>query len=279
MKTVAGPLRARRLAEAIALVLLLAACSPIRSLAALSRSHDAFVPYTGDTRIQVEPGAEDLAAQVSPLITEAIRTVEATHAAPFVSHVTIHVCATNASYYRFTGQRSPATTTNKVYLSPELFQGHRPLHRYLTHELSHFHLVQRLGLLGAIRLPEWFKEGLAELVSGGATGTSVPVSDALRAISEGRSLVPDEGRGAISSFLIPHYGSYWNIENRMFYRQSMLFVQFIRDQDRDAFHRFLTEVERGNDFKGSLRSAYPGGVPLLWAKFLDHARTSANLAL
>lgn len=270
---------ASRVAIAFCLFLLLAACTPMRSLAALARSKDNFTPFAYDKRVRVEPGADRFALMLSPYVTDAITTVETAQAAPFKSAVSIYVCATNTSFYRLTGRRAPATTTNNVFLSPDLFQGTRALDRYLTHELSHLHLVQSIGVLGGTRLPEWFKEGLAEMVSGGATSSSVTVSEALIAIGEGRSFIPDEGRSLVTSFLFPHYGTYWHIENRMFYRQSMLFVQFMRDQDRAAFQRFLVAVVQGDNFKKALHRTYPNGVRGLWSKFIDEAKTKANKAL
>jgi hypothetical protein len=245
----------------------------------LGRSKDHFTPFAGDRRVRVEPGADRFALMVSPYVTDAIKKVESAQAAPFESEVRIYVCASATSFYRLTGRRVPATTTNNVYLSPDLFQETRALDRYLTHELSHLHLVQSIGVFGGTRLPEWFKEGLAEMVSGGATSSSVTVSEALKAISEGRSFIPDEGRNLVASFLFPHYGTYWHIENRMFYRQSMLFVQFMHDQDRAAFQRFLAAVVQGDSFKKALRRSYPNGMPGLWSKFVQEARTTANQAL
>lgn len=255
----------------IGAVLLLSACSPIRSLAALSRSTDHFVTFEGDNRIRIEPGAEVFATTVAPYVAQAIRKVEADHYTAFTSVPTIYVCATQASYYRLTGQRAPASVTNKLFLSPQLFQESKPIDSYLTHELSHLHLVQRVGLYDSARVPAWFKEGLAEVVSGGATGSSVTVTKAYAAINEKRRFFPDEGRNVIVSFLSPRYGDYWHIENRMFYRQSMLFVEFLRECDKDAFQRFLVNVEQGGKFKTAFREAYGCELALLWGKFLERA--------
>ncbi len=256
----------------ITALITLASCSPIRSLAALSRSTDHFIPFSGDDRIRIEPEAGRFAALISPHITDAIRKVEEAHNTPFMSQPIIYVCATNESYYRLTGHRAPAVVTNKLYLSPDRFQGQRPLDHYLSHEMSHLHLVQRLGSIGFARIPAWFKEGLAELASGGATASFVPVPEAIRAINEGRSFVPGEGTNVVSSFLFPRYGNYWNIENRMFYRQSMLFVEFMRAHDESAFVRFLIKIEGGAEFRKALNDAYPGGVSMLWSKFLEKTR-------
>ena len=256
----------------IVVSIMLAGCSPFRELVALTRSTGTFVPFAADETIRVQPGADHFAERLAPYVREAIEKVEVAHYLPFSSRPAIYVCATEEDFYRLTGRRVPATVTNKLYLSPDLFQGQRALDRYLTHELSHLHLVQRVGLFGGTRLPGWFKEGLAELASGGATASSVAVQDAFRAINEGHRFVPDEGRNVVSSFLFPRYGSYWHIENRMFYRQSMLFVEFMRTWDEKAFHRFLVTVEGGTKFKKAVNDAYPGGVSMLWDKFLHKSR-------
>lgn len=251
---------------------MLAACSPIRSLTALSCSKDHFISFSGDERIRIEPGANRFASLISPYVTDAIRKVEEAHKAPFRSPPIIYVCATNESHYHLTAQRAPAVVINKLYLSPALFQGQKSLDHYLTHEMSHLHIVQQVGLIGSARIPAWFKEGFAEVVSGGAAGSSVSVPEAVKAINKGHCLVPDEGRNLVSSFLFPQYGNYWHIENRMFYRQSMLFVEFMRAQDEGAFHNFLSNVERGTDFRKALNYAYPGGISVLWSNFLEKTK-------
>lgn len=256
----------------IATLIALASFSPIRSLVALTHSTDHFVPFSGDNRIQIEPGAEHFAALLSPHMNDAITKVENGHNAPFMFQPTIYVCATHESFYRLTGQRAAATVTNKAFISPNLFQGKRPLDRYLAHEMSHLHVVQRVGLIDAARIPAWFKEGLAEMVSGGATASFVTVPEAIRAIKEGHNFIPDEGRNLVLSFLFPRYGSYWGIENRMFYRQSMLFVEFMRAYDESAFNRFLANLEDGDEFEQALNDTYPGGLSMLWDSFLDKTR-------
>lgn len=107
------------------------------------------------------------------LLPEAVRKVEATNYQPFKNAVEVYVCASKESYFRETGQLSSAVVTQKLFLSPALFQEHKPTDRYLTHELSHLQLLHRLGTLDMLKLPSWFKEGLAEFVSGSATGGGI----------------------------------------------------------------------------------------------------------
>src|SRR5262245_40757314 len=61
------------------------------------------------------------------------------------------------------------TFAGRVNLSPVLYARQRQrIPAILTHELSHAHLQGWIGGIAYIRLPNWFKEGLAVMASGGA---------------------------------------------------------------------------------------------------------------
>jgi len=262
----------------IAILLLpLAACSSMRSLTATFRSTDHFLTLESDTRVLYEPGAETYARELTPLLPEAIGKVEEQHNLPFHDPVRIHLCASAASCYQLTGSRAPGVVTNKLFLSPVLFEEGRPVDRYLTHELSHLHLVQRLGRLNYARLPAWFKEGLAEVVSGGATASRVTDEEAYKAIAEGRNFTPDAGRNIISAFISPRYGSYWNISQPLFYRQSMLFVVFLKKKDENSFLKMLLAIQRGEHFSAALANAYDESLSALWKTFVAESKTRVNL--
>jgi hypothetical protein len=74
--------------------------------------------------------------------------------------------------------RSVGMTFLGRVMPPVLFSRQRQrLPALLTHKLSHAHLGSWMSQLGFWRLPQWFKEGLAVLVSGGggAEGVSVRI--------------------------------------------------------------------------------------------------------
>jgi len=114
------------------------------------------------------------------------------------------------------------------------------------------------------------------LVSGGATGFSISEHDAYKAISEKNRFVPDEGRNIISTFLSPRYGSYWNLEQPMYYRQCMLFVVFMRDYDEKAFQKFLVALERGDNFRNAIFDAYHIRLSSLWETFVEKSIRMAS---
>lgn len=258
------------------LFLPLSACSSMGSLMATFRSTDHFLTLDSDTRILYEPGAEANARELVPLLPEAIRKVEEDQYLPFHDPVKIYVCASAENYYKLTGSRAPAVVTKKLFLSPVLFSEGRPIDRFLTHELSHLHLVQRLGMLNYTKLPAWFKEGLAEVVSGGATSFQITDQEAYKAIEDGHTFTPDSDRSVVSIFTSPRYGSYWKISQPLFYRESMLFVAFMKRTDEKSFRKMLTTIQQGECLSAALKDAYNERLAGLWHKFMEEIKASDN---
>lgn len=259
-----------RIIPAAFLILVLSSCATTRGIIGSFRSTAQFKPIASDGRILYEPGAEAFANKVAPFLPGAIKKVEEEQYLPFHDPVRIYVCASADTFYKLTGTRAAAdTTTSSVFLSPALFQGGRPVDHYLTHELSHLQLLQRLGKFKMFLLPAWFKEGLAETVSGGATGMPITAQEAYKAITEGHSFIPDSGRNIISTFINQRYGNYWKIGEPMFYRQSMLFVEFMKKKDGTSFKNFLLSVEHGESFSSAVRSAYHERLSGLWGEFTE----------
>ena len=259
------------------LVLSLSACTTTRSLIASFHSTDHFLNLTPDSRILYEAGAEANAREIVPLLPDAINTVEKQQYSQFRYPVEIYVCASTESYYKLTGARSRAVVTSKLFLSPAIFQDRKTMPLYLTHELSHLHLQQQIGIYGAIKLPSWFKEGLATFVSGGGGATNFTDEQAINEISNGHNFVPDEG-GIVSSLLFPRYGNYWKLDNQMFYRQCMLFVAFMRKSNEISFSTFLIAIQNGEEFSTAFTMAYNENLSKLWGEFIEEIQRRANHA-
>ncbi len=238
------------------------ACTSEKSLAG------RFLVLESDNRILYEHGAEAYARELLPFLPAAISKVEAAQYLPFYKPVKVYVCASAETCHKLTGSRAPAVTTDNVFLSPVLFQEKRPLDRYLTHELAHLHIEQRLGLMKFRLLPAWFKEGLAEYVAGGATGARVTDEETYDAIRKGRTFVPDDGRNVVSALLFPRYGSHWGISEALFYRQSMLFIAFLRNTDEGSFRKLLLAIQQGQSFRTALAEAYHQPLSALWEEFV-----------
>ena len=139
-------------------------------------------------QVHYESGASEQARTVAALLPTAIAQVEAVHGRRFAHPVTVVVCVTLEAFVVANGlgsRRSVGMTIlGRVMLSPVLFSAQRQrLPAILTHELSHAHLRSWISQLAVMRLPQWFKEGLGVMVSGGggADGVSeVQARDAIR---------------------------------------------------------------------------------------------------
>ena len=124
-------------------------------------------------------------------------------------------------------------------------------------------------------MPVWFLEGLAVTVSGGG-GEGVTREDATSAILAGHHFIPDEK----GSLLRPKRASDYGMGTFMFYRQSELFVAFIRDRDPAAFRDFLLELQLGggDSFARTFESAFGTDVAGMWEEFEEHTRSSRGSA-
>src|SRR5215813_8422318 len=146
-----------------------------------------------NSQVHYQPGAEDFARDVAALLPDAITHIEATHGRRFAHPVTVGAYATPQAYAAANGVGSAVpmgvTFVGRVNLSPKLFwQQHQRLPAILTHELSHAHIQGWIGANAYIHLPNWFKEGLAVMASGGGGAELVSEEEAQAAIERGEQI-------------------------------------------------------------------------------------------
>jgi hypothetical protein len=250
--------------------LVFAALSATPAISAVSKSKDGFSPQESNERVLVEEGAEAFAAPVARFLEEAIGIIESAHGRPFKRPFRVYVCASQKSLNEFLGlpPRAPirgAVRLGEVFLAPSAFQWlGKDLHREsLLHELSHLHLRQQLGFVAHRgRVPSWFHEGLANLVSG-AGGEGVSREEAVEAILVGSTLRPDSSGNLWSRKRVEDSG----LGGPMFHMQSKMFLGFIRDRDPDAFRSFLLRLQEEKQFAGPFRERMGMGVGEMWAEF------------
>src|SRR5215831_5815825 len=158
---------------------------------------DRMAALATNSQVHYQPGAEDFARDVAALLPDAISRVEAVHGRRFAHPVTVGAYATPEAYAAANGQGSDVpvgvTFAGRVNLSPKLFwPQHQRLPAILKHELSHAHLQGWLGANAYIHLPNWFKEGLAVMLSGGGGAELVSEEEARAAIERGEQIVIDD---------------------------------------------------------------------------------------
>jgi hypothetical protein len=253
------------------------ACA-VAAVAPLWRSTDQFLPFAGDPRVRYEPGAENAAAVIARALPAALATIGRAQFRPFAKPVTIYVCASTAAFDRYgfgvTGGGG-FVLNGRLFISPKPQNTAERLPRVLTHELSHLHLEQQLGLFRfALNVPNWFKEGLAVCVSGGGGAETVSETEASDALAHGRAFHPEE-RGHL---LFPQTGAREHLPAHLFYRESGLFVAFLARRDPAAFKRLVLAVEDRREFADAVRDAYERELAALWREFVADAKPMRPLS-
>lgn len=237
-------------------------CAQVHDIAAATRSTSDFKP-TSDPRVFAESGVPQLASATASAVAGAVRRVEDALGGPFTIPVRVYVCATVDSYARFSDSpRSGGHTTiaKKVFVSPKPENTPQRIPALVAHELTHLHVIQRLGLWRIHALPPWFSEGLAVFVSGGGGAEGVTDADGARTIRAGHHFTPGYARGPSASRL--------GLSTHMFYRQAAMFVAYLQERDATAFRTFLAGVEAGTAFQRSFEDAYRTDVATVWRAFV-----------
>ncbi|MHB8882845.1 MAG: hypothetical protein ACYC69_15210 [Thermodesulfovibrionales bacterium] len=260
------------LAVFIIAVLSLAGCSFIRQSVAVLRSTNQFVPYENDNRVMFEPGAVVEADKVASFLPSAIEHVEKKQYHHFVEPIHVYVCASRDSFKKHYGADVRAGVLTKLFVSPRIFEyGDEIAKKYLTHELSHLHLQHQLGLFKTIRLPMWFKEGLATYVSDGGGAHLASQEQAIEFIRAGKFFVPNKSDG----FIFKKTPSDFGLEPHMFYRQSMMFISYLAKKSGPGFRGLLLAIETGERLSSALQAAYNMNLEELWNGFLREVKKTS----
>lgn len=245
-------------------------------VSALWNVPDRLPSLAENSQVHFESGAEGYAHDVSALLPAAIARIETAQGRPFAHPVTIGVYATPQTYAAANASGSAqavgVTAFGRVILSPALNRPQRQrLPAILTHELSHAHLGGWISVNAFVHLPNWFKEGLAVMVSGGGGAELVSEQEARAAIARGESIA------------IEDTGSFWNLSEIRFdrapseasrshqivmaYRQAGMFVAYLHDFDTPGFARMMDAILDGRPFADAVTAGYRQDVHSLWQKF------------
>jgi hypothetical protein len=269
-------------ATAIAVVLIVsvsAAVPAVRNLASGVWNDPAgLAALPENPQVHYERSASEFAQAVAALLPAAVATVESAQGRPFARPATIGVYVSRKTFAAANGtgnaRAAGVTFLGRVLLSPVLFttQRHR-LPAILTHEMSHAHLQSWLPALTYVHLPNWFKEGLAVMVSGGGGAELISESAARDAIRRGERIAV-ESEGSLLNLAgvkfenpppeTPDPGA----RALMAYRQAGLFVTFLHDRDPAGFARMLAAVLDGRPFADAVTAGYGTGLLRLWADFV-----------
>ena len=261
----------------VALSLSLGGCTLARVANTWVQSKAAFAQCTSDFRIVCEPGSEDLAKSIVPLLPDAIASVEKAQLSNFSSPIVIYTYKTRESFSTHSGAPAyaeGAVSLGTLNLSPKLLSAPERTKGILAHELSHLHLQLEMGSLAWARIPSWFHEGLATFVSNGGGAETVSAEEALVALSLGNRFEPDGSQWA----LFPKSASSYGIGPHLYYRQAALFVAFMHDTDPLAFEQLLRAIAAKVAFSEAIESSFHQALPAIWKWFLSNQSDITNKA-
>lgn len=256
----------------LVLLAFVSGCGLIKVGVAAIKSTDHFIPLESDNRIFYEPNAENLANLVARLFPEAISRIEHEQYKSFTKPVVVYVCATKESFSDFTTvskQARGAVFNGKLFLSPKLAKEPESIQAILTHELSHLHFVQQLGIYKWAKIPSWFQEGFAVNISNGGGAEKTKEADAIKAILKGEHFVPESA----GSFFFHKSASSYGLKPHMFYRQSVMFVEYLKNRGKNRFRNFLLAVENGQSFERSFTTTFGMTIQTMWQKFVEDLKT------
>ena len=164
-----------------------------------------------------EQGATEQAQRVAEALPTALQTIQHALYRDFVAPVKIYVCASLESFKSYgapSGREGGFVFNKRLFISPKLENTADRIPRILTHELSHLHIGQQIGVIKSARVPSWFTEGLAVYVAKGGGAETVTEDQARDAILQNKYFQPDtEG-----SLLFPKRAHDYGLEAHVFYR-------------------------------------------------------------
>jgi len=229
-----------------------------------------------NSQVHYQQGADDYARIVSTMLPSAIARVEVVHGRHFARPVPVGVYATPEAFEAANGQGSSrpvgVTFAGRVNLSPVLYvRQPQRIPAILTHELSHAHLQGWIGGIAYIHLPNWFKEGLAVMVSGGGGAELVSEEEARAAIQRGEQIVINDTEGLKNLVDIrfesePAKSAPW-YSIVLAYRQAGMFVNYLRESDGPAFDHMMNAILERRAFAEAVAVSYHADVQSLWQKF------------
>jgi hypothetical protein len=228
---------------------------------------EGFNQSSRDSRVWFEPGAETYANRVADLLDRAITKVEAAHYLSFAEPVQIYVCGTEVCFKRYvlTPKLSAAVIPdNRLILSPNLNERENlRLEPLLLHELAHLHLGQRVGHYHS-NIPVWFHEGWASLTAEGGGAEFASDEQAYEAAQSGRriDLTKRDTPG------MRHKAGSFELNIHIFYRQAMLLVKSLKQQDPERFRRLALALQGNQDFEIAFWDIYGAGPQTILADAL-----------
>lgn len=255
-------------------LLLLCSCSAVNQGIAILRTPKNFVDIGNQIRIESK-NDELFGKDVGDIEPYLIDSVEKKTFHKFVKMPLVYICNTNKSFCKYSGARYPGprarVTPKGLFISPRL-KSSKDWKDILYHELCHVILLQHTKVLCYVKIPIWFHEGLATLISNGGGSGNVTDSASIIGILNGNHFNPVQSENV----LLPKSFSKDNIPPWTEYRQSMLFVKFIKEINENKFKMLLDSIFNKNSFPKSIEISYDRSISELWKNFVEKLKSNRS---
>jgi hypothetical protein len=269
-------------AAALGLVLLAVSAAAVPAVRHIAsgwwNSPERLAALPENPQVHYQDGASKHARTVAGILPSAIARVEAIQGRRFAYPVTVGVYASPEAFVAANGLGSRRAVgmmfLGNVVLSPVLFSTQRQrMPAIVTHELSHAHLRSWISELAYMRLPHWFKEGLAVMVSGGGGAEGVSEAEARDAIRRGDHIALESAGSLLNlatiKFEQPPEMPSTSFRTEMAYRQAGLFVAFLHDTNPAGFARMMKAILDGHPLAEAVATGYDTDLHTLWLRFVQ----------
>ena len=259
-------LRCLQLAFLFGMFGLLTGCSALARAAYLELLPlQGFETLQTDRRVHYESKAKAIAELIAASYPAAISQIEAKLGDKLHTTPDVYLCASDACFFKYAfnkvGRAETRWRGNLILMKAKTLEAEGRLLPVFTHELVHAFWFQRdIGCT-----PAWWREGLAVESSNGGGAELVMRSMALQAVRQGQVFQASDENGCWTRMPPGLNGMAWP----MFYRQSGLFVEWLRVSDPKAFSAVLAKQRTGDSLWTSIASAYGQSVNslhLAWQK-------------
>ena len=253
----------------LATVYLLSGCSTLLRAAYLE-----FIPLKGfdslqtDSRIHYEPDAKPAAEMLESNYNQSIKDIETRLGGKLLTAPQVYLCASDVCFQKYAFNRQAQAEArwrgSLVLLKADSLMADGRLLTVFTHELVHAFWFQR----GVGCTPRWWTEGLAVESSDGGGAEKVMQSLATQAIRQGQVFQAGAENGCWTR-MPPGLG---DMAWPMFYRQSGMFVGWLRASNPKAFFAVLEQLRAGENLAPAIESAYSQSMTSLhraWQKSLQ----------
>lgn len=227
-----------------------------------------FETLQDDVHIHYEPQAKSSAQTLAANYLDVIGQINIKLGAALPTKPQIYLCASDACYEKYAFNKETRAETrgrgNLILLKAKILEEEGRLLPVFTHELIHAFWFQN-----SIRCtPRWWTEGLAVESSNGGGAEKILQSLAQQAIRDGQVFQASNENSCWTRMPPQLNGMAWP----MFYRQSGMFVEWLRARDPKAFAVLLIKLKDGDNLSKTIESVYSQPVfalHLAWQKSIQ----------